>query len=223
MCGRYTLYQKEDHLSDRFNLAAKPVIKVTNNYNVSPGQAMPVITQSGTGNVADLMRWGFVPSWSKDMKIGYRLINARSESLFAKPMWSKAVLNYRCLIPASGFYEWQLAGDSKSKQPFFIHPKDQQLFAFAGLWSLFKDAEGFETKTFSIITTGANKEMATVHDRMPVILKPGQESHWLEPSLGQQDVLSMLVPYEDNKLDIYEVSPDVNNPRNNDAHLVHKL
>lgn len=222
MCGRYTLYQTQD-LNSRFNLSHQPAIRVADNYNVTPGQTMPVLRLSNGNNFLDLMRWGFIPSWSKDIKMGYRLINARAETLFKKPIWSQAILNCRCLIPATGFYEWQAVGDNKLKKPFYIHPKNQKLFTFAGIWNLSKDAEGLELKTFSIITVDANKEMAAIHERMPVILKPSEEARWLRSSLGKTDIMSILKPYEDNKLDIYEVSSDVNNPRNNSERLVQKL
>jgi putative SOS response-associated peptidase YedK len=223
MCGRYTLYQT-DNLSDRFNLATKPLITMQDNYNVAPGQNVPIIIRSQSGNSAELMRWGFVPSWAKDIKIGYKLINARAESVFDKPMWRSAVEHHRCLVPARGFYEWKAQEGSKIKQPFYIHPKDQNLFAFAGLWSTHKDIEGYELKSFSILTTGPNKEMAEVHSRMPVILKPSDETQWLEPSLDTKEAINaFLHPYEDNKLDLYMVSPDVNSPASNDKHLLYQL
>lgn len=223
MCGRYTLYQA-DNLSDRYNLATKSLIVLKDNYNVAPGQNMPIITKDKVGNNVELMRWGLIPPWAKDIKIGYRLINARAESLFDKPMWRSAIEHYRCLVPAKGFYEWKVLPDGKSKQPFYIHPKDQDIFSFAGLWSAYKDAEGYEIKSFSIITTSPNKEMAEVHNRMPVILKPSEETHWLEPSLKSKEVISaFLHPCEDDKFDLYMVSPDVNAPANNDEHLIYRL
>jgi putative SOS response-associated peptidase YedK len=170
------------------------------------------------------MRWGLIPSWAKDINIGYKLINARAESLFDKPMWRNSIEHYRCLVPAKGFYEWKVLPDGKSKQPFYIRPKDQDIFSFAGLWSTYKDAEGHEIKSFSIITTSPNKEMAEVHNRMPVILKPSDETQWLEPSLKSKEAIStFLNSCEDDKLDLYMVSPDVNSPRNNDKHLVYQL
>jgi putative SOS response-associated peptidase YedK len=223
MCGRYTLYQA-DHLSDRFNLVTKPLIAVQDNYNVTPGQNMPIVVGNKAGNGLELMIWGLVPSWAKDTKIGYKLINARAESIFEKPMWRSAIEHCRCLVPARGFYEWKVQDDGKSKQPFYIHPKDQDFFSFAGLWSTYKDIEGYVIKSFSIITTSPNKEMTGVHNRMPVILKPGDEAHWLAPSLESKEAIqAFLHPYEDDKLDLYMVSPDVNSPANNDEHLIHQL
>jgi putative SOS response-associated peptidase YedK len=222
MCGRYTLFETKG-LGKRFNLAKKPMLHATDNYNVSPGQFMPIVTRGDDGNEASLMKWGLIPHWAKDIKIGYKLINARRESLFEKPMWKAAVLHTRCLVPARGFYEWKQS-DAKTKQPFYIHPKDQDLFAFAGLWSTWKDVEGKELRSFTIVTTTPNKEMASVHTRMPVILTPDEENHWLDPTVSDPDLLeSLLAPYANGKLEIYPVSPDVNTPRNNHKRLIYHL
>lgn len=218
MCGRYTLYKTEDHLSDRFNLAAKPML-VADNYNVAPGQSMPVVINRQGKNLAELMQWGLVPKWIA--KPGLRLINARAESLFIRPTWGQIVKQCRCIVPANGFYEWKMADGIK--QPFYIQLKNQQFIAFAGLWNSVKDAEGYEIKTFSIITTKANEKMSEIHDRMPVILKPEDESRWLESSLEAQEVKSLLEPCEDKNLEIYMVNPDVNNPRSSGNHLIDRL
>jgi putative SOS response-associated peptidase YedK len=223
MCGRYTLYQTED-LKDRFNLVTKPLIRVSDNYNVAPGQYMPIITRGEKGNTVSLMKWGLIPPWAKDINIGYKLINAKSETVFEKPMWRSPVLNNRCLVPARGFYEWKVLSDSKTKLPFYIHPKDLDLFAFAGLWSTWEDVEKRSIMSFSIMTTEPNKEMAEVHNRMPVILHPEDEASWLEPSRRDRGSLEPLLrPYEDDGLDMYKVSEDVNSPRNNDEHLIYAL
>lgn len=225
MCGRYTL-TKGKYLAKRFDLPKAPK-DVKPNYNVAPGQTMPVITESETGRQLELMKWGLVPVWAKDPNIGYKLINARSETMFDKPMWRNVIRKKRCLIPADGFYEWQkLAGGKKvQKQPFYIHPKQLDLFAFAGVWETWKDAEGMERKTYSIITTEPNKEMAKIHNRMPVILHREDEADWLSPAHNddQKAIDALLHPYEDGGLEMYEVSQDVNSPRNNDAHLIYAL
>lgn len=225
MCGRYTLV-KTEKLKDRFNLA-KTVPDMHANYNVAPGQQMPVITVDENGTTkAEVMKWGLIPFWAKDPKVGYRMINARSESLFDKPTWKKLIARKRCLVPADGFYEWKkINGDKKThKQPLYIHPKQTDLFSFAGLWETWKDVEGLEWKTYSIITTDANKEMSGVHDRMPVILHKEDESSWLSPSLdNKEDIEHFLRPYDDNGLEMYEVSDEVNSPKNNRAELLTAL
>ena len=166
-----------------------------------------------------IMKWGFVPVWSKDPSRGLRPINTKSESLLSSPMWRVAIKQQRCLVPSRGFYEWQRLPE-KRKLPFFIHPKDQELFAFAGIYSSWKDAEGYPLFSFSIITTTPNKEMQPIHNRMPVILKPEQEKLWLEPAYSEPIIEKLLVPYEDGKLELVRVSEDVNSSRNNDKHLI---
>jgi putative SOS response-associated peptidase YedK len=225
MCGRYTLHKKVDELAKRFNLAS--VSKdISENYNVAPGQVMPVITESDDGKRhLELMKWGLIPIWAKDPSIGYKLINARDDTIFEKPMWRSVILKKRALIPADGFYEWRKPLTPKErKQPFYIHPKQTDLFSFAGVWETWKDNEGQEIMTYSIITTEPNKEMASVHNRMPVILHQEDESSWLEPSKVTRDSIEPLLrPYEDDGLEMIEVSEDVNSPRNNDEHLIYAL
>ncbi len=227
MCGRYTLYQTEQ-LAPRFNLAAKPKFISRDNYNVAPGQQLPVIVRSGDKTVAEVMKWGFVPFWSKDPTRGLRPINTVSESAFEKPMWREAVKHHRCLVPSRGFYEWKkiFKADGKldRRQAYFIHPRDQELFAFAGIYSVWRDAEGHPFPTFSIMTTGPNKQMEKIHNRMPVILNPKEETDWLNPSYDQTGQLAKLLdPYDDGKLDIYRVSDEVNSPSNNDRSLLSEV
>ena len=166
------------------------------------------------------MQWGFIPFWSKDPSKGPRPINTMAEHAFDSPMWRGAMKDHRCLIPARGFYEWKVLPDN-SKVPYYIHPKDIDLLSFAGIYSVWKDVEGLPLYTFSIMTTEPNKEMEPIHNRMPVILHPDQEAIWLDPQYSEREQLAdLLVPYEDNGLEIYRVSKDVSNTRNNDKHLV---
>lgn len=226
MCGRYTLYQSEENLAKRYNLATIPE-SIRQNFNVAPGQLMPVIIKSDNQTNLEIMKWGLVPSWAKDPKIGYRMINARSETIFEKPAWRSVILRKRCLIPASGFYEWKRANQPSNKevkQPYYIHPKQLDLFSFAGVWEAYKDSENNIIKTYSIITTEPNKEMSSIHDRMPVILHQEDEASWLEPSrVTRDDIEPLLLPLEDGALEIYKVSTDVNSPKNNNEHLIHIL
>ena len=224
MCGRYTLHQKTEDLAKRYNLATIPD-SISKNFNVAPGQVMPVITESESGKpTIELMKWGLIPVWAKDPRIGYKMINARSETIFEKPAWRSVIKKKRCLIPADGFYEWKKQADSKVKQPFYIHPKQFELFSFAGVWESWKDENNNEIRTYSIITTEPNKEMSSIHDRMPVILHPEDEASWLEPSkVTRDDIEPLLRPFEDNGLEIYEVSKDVNTVKNNDEHLIYAL
>lgn len=209
MCGRYTLYTT-DELEDRYRVEVSDAIRA--NYNVAPSQTMPVITQDGL----EMMRWGLIPPWAKDEKIGYKMINARSETIFEKATWKKPVLNRRCLIPANGFYEWQKRPEGK--QPFYIHLPDNELFSFAGLWETWKH-DGKEWHTYSIITTRPNNEMESIHDRMPVILHKDDEAQWLAADT-EEDIKALLEPYTNGVLETYEVSTNVNTVKVNDKTLI---
>lgn len=225
MCGRYTLHQRAQSLEEHYNVKHVPY-GLKDNYNVAPGQFMPVVTLEDGKPILDVMKWGLVPTWAKDPKIGYKLINARDDTIFTKPMWRSVILRQRCLIPADGFYEWQkitVAG-KEQKRPFYIKPKQNDLFSFAGVWDTYKDIEGLEWDAYSIITTSPNKEMKSIHNRMPVILHPEDETTWLEPSVQtKEDLEHFLRPYEDDGLEMYEVSRDVNVVRNNNIELTYPI
>ena len=220
MCGRYTLNKTADDVAKRFNLANKPT-GVNPNFNVAPTQTMPVVILNEDGKPqAELMKWGIPRMLGQDLV--KELINTRADKAFGG-FWRKTVMNHRCLVPATGFYEWKKSKDGKI--PFFIHPKDDDLFAFAGIWSVWKDPDGHEINTYSIMTTEPNKEMKSVHNRMPVILHQEDESSWLEPAHEnvQGAIEALLRPYEDNGLEMFEVSRDVNVASNNDKGLIAPL
>lgn len=224
MCGRYTLYETED-LAQRFDVDTPEDDRedIAANYNVAPTQIMPVITDDTANRHLEFMQWGLVPRWAKDTKIGNRLINARSESAFAKPVWRHIIRTQRCLIPANGFYEWKNTATSQ-KQPFYVHTKAQPLFAFAGVWDSWQQPGGGILKTYSIMTTEPNKEISAIHNRMPVILYPEQEGAWIDPANDQpDDIAPLLHPYEDNGLELYPISQDVNSPANNTSALLQPL
>lgn len=209
MCGRYALYDFEE-LYDEY--AVPDDFEIAPNYNVTPTQSMPVITEDGL----QMMRWGLIPTWAKDEKMGYKLFNARSESVFEKPIWKSLITKHRCLVPANGFYEWQK--QEKEKQPYFIQLKDSGLFMFAGIWGIWKH-KNLIWNTYSILTTTPNKEMTPIHDRMPVILHKDDEAQWLSAN-GREDIEPLLQPYEDAHLRMFEVSRDVNGSRANDQTLI---
>lgn len=216
MCGRYTLNKKSGDIAKRFNVAKKPK-SIRENYNVAPSQVMPVIIQDKSGESRiEMMRWGIPRMLGKDLV--KELINTRSDKAFGS-FWKRTVLNQRCLIPATGFYEWKTSKDGKL--PYFIHPKDLDLYAFAGIWDTWKGKDGQEINTYSIMTTEPNKEMKAIHTRMPVILHKEDEASWIESSNDKPESLErLLYPSEDNRFEIYEVSRDVNNPRNNEPSLL---
>ncbi len=216
MCGRYTLSVKAGVVAKRFGLAVKPD-DVRANYNVAPSQVMPVILESSDGKrYLNQMHWGIPRMLGKDLV--KELINTRADKAFGG-FWKRTVLGRRCLVPATGFYEWQAGKDGKT--PFFIHPKDTEIFAFAGIWDVWKGLDGQEMQSYSIMTTEPNQEMKTIHTRMPVILRPEDEERWIDPSNNTSEGLeSLLFPSADNSLEMYEVSRDVNSPKTNDEHLL---
>ena len=219
MCGRYALYETGE-LQDRYNLATRPSFLSADNYNVAPRQRLPVIIEREGQRTSELMQWGYIPPWSKDPSKGLRPINTKAESAFESSMWRNAALHHRILIPARGFYEWKRLADGR-KLPYFIYPKEIPLFSFAGIYSVWHDVEGLPLMTFSIMTAAANKDMEPIHNRMPVMLHPDQETVWLDPANQDKTLLAdLLAPYPNGQLDIYRVSPDVNSPRVNDPHLI---
>ncbi len=213
MCGRYAIFTIND-IEDRFDVSTGD-LDLTANYNAAPGMQHPVITQDGI----ELMHWGLIPTWAKDEKIGYKMINARSESVFEKATWKRLITRKKCLIPANGFYEWQKR--ETGKQPFYIHPHNEELFAFAGLWETWSH-EGKEKNTYTILTTTPNEEMERIHNRMPVILHKENEAQWLY-SDSPEDIKVLLSPYDNNGLDLYEVSTKVNTARINNNMLIGPL
>lgn len=228
MCGRYTLHQNAASLVEHYQLR-DGLSSFNKNYNVAPGQQMPVITSAADGNwQLQFMSWGLTPAWSKGPTLNYRLINTRDDHIFTRPTWRRLVFKQRALIPADGFYEWDKiisnGGQPPKKQPYYIHLKNNGLFSFAGLWESWQNAEGKELKSYSIITTAPNKQIARIHERMPVMLHQEEEAAWLEPSLISRESLEPLLrPYEDDLLEMYEVSEAVNSPKNNDERLIYAL
>ena len=213
MCGRFTLTADQDSFEDRFSLTGFDLGWVPS-FNIAPTQEVLTVTNDGSENRPELMRWGLVPSWTKDPKIGNRMINARSETLTEKPSFRTAFKRRRCLIPADGFYEWTREG--KAKKPMLITANPGGLFAFAGLWETWKQPDGSWLLTCAIITTSANEFMTSIHDRMPVILPREFEASWLDPEERDTAMLSeLLLPYDTDRMEGYEVSTLVNSPRNN--------
>jgi len=211
MCGRYLIKSPSAKLKVKFRLDDVPLFEPR--YNVAPTQAVPAVRdEDGTRHLA-MLRWGLIPSWAKDAKIGYRLINARSDTVATKPSFRSAFKKRRCLIAADGFYEWKKL--DKGKQPYFIHLKDEEPFAFAGIWEMWHNPEDRkEVDSCTIITTDANALMKTIHDRMPVILPASAYDRWLDPDAKPETLQGLLCPYKAKDLDAYPVSTYVNSPKN---------
>ncbi len=210
MCGRFARIVSSKKLREKYRLKENP--QLDDRYNIAPTQPVAAVRATDEGRELALVRWGLIPSWSKDAKIGYKFINARSETVAEKPSFRSAFKQRRCLIPASGFYEWQKQGTG-SKQPYFICPREGELFSFAGLWERWHDPEGEEVETCTILTTTANDLMKPIHDRMPVILDPSSEEQWLDPRASADALRFLLVPYTSEGMEARPVGLWVNNPK----------
>ena len=213
MCGRYTITVKEEILIKRFKVKDYQG-EHSPRYNVAPSQNNPaVLTNEESKRVMLPMRWGLIPSWSKEESIGNKMINARIETVSEKPSFRTGFSKRRCLVPADGYYEWRKNGKPGKKQPFRIVLKSRELFAFAGLWDLWKNPEGETIRSYTIITTEADDLVRKIHPRMPVILRPENENIWIDPNLHDLNTLmKVLIPYPADLTEMYEVSSLVGNP-----------
>ncbi len=220
MCGRFTLTVDPSELQqfEQYRFPARA--KFTPRFNIAPTQPVLAIPNDEKFK-ADFFVWGLIPMWAKDPSIGSRMINARGETVAEKPSFRGSLKYKRCLILADGFYEWKATEGKKTKTPFFIHMKDRQPFAFAGLWDSWNSPDGSHIRSCTIITTEPNDLMAMIHDRMPVILHPRDYAKWLDPSPQTPDqLLPLLKPFAADKMDAYPVSTLVNKPQNDAPELV---
>jgi putative SOS response-associated peptidase YedK len=223
MCGRYTLRVSPAELVEIFGVLQ--AMEFSPRYNVAPTQTVAAVrrAESGKREFAAL-KWGLIPSWADDAKIGSRLINARAETVSSKPSFRSAFGKRRCLIPADGFYEWQAIPGSKTKQPFLIGVIDAPVFGFAGLWERWTNLQGEAIDSCTIVTTEANALMQKVHNRMPVILHRDDYDAWLDCEHHKPpDVLPLLKPYPAEKMQLTPVSTLVNSPRNDRTECVKPL
>lgn len=224
MCGRSSLTKTEKELEERFqaDFYSEDLERYNPlpNFNVAPTHMHPVVTNQDAGHL-QFFRWGLIPFWAKDIKIGSRLINARIETVAEKGSFKHALKSRRCLVPFDGFYEWQKTKDGK--QPYRIITTNQEIFSIAGLWEKWKSPEGEEVMSFTLITMPANKMMSPLHDRMPAILIPGREKDWIANDISPEESLKILEPYPDAWMDMYKVSTRVNNVRENDIDLIKPL
>jgi putative SOS response-associated peptidase YedK len=213
MCGRYTLHHKPKDIGERFGV--EPVEEfLAPRYNIAPSQIVPVIRRPQSGDDLREMagcKWGLIPFWARDPKIGNNLINAKAETISEKPSFKQAFTKRRCLIPADGFYEWQKRGKEPS-QPIYVRRRDGGLFAFAGLWEAWKTPEGETLETCTIITVEPNELISKIHHRMAAILKPGDEAAWIDSKSEVDDLLRLLRPYDSDVLEAIPVSRAVNSP-----------
>jgi putative SOS response-associated peptidase YedK len=204
MCGRFYDICDLDDITLRFRVDRPRDLSLPLRYNVAPSQSVPVIRVMDDERELTFMRWGLIPHWAKDEKIGYKMINARAETVREKPSFRDAYASRRLIVPVSGFYEWKR--DGTHKQPFAIRHPDQSPLAFAGLWGTWHDMD-----TFTIVIAAANQPMSSIHDRMPLILDDVQIEQWLDPDNPDPEAVLTAVP--DDELELVPVSDWVNNAR----------
>lgn len=222
MCGRFTLHRDIESIADAFHL--QEVLKLEPQYNIAPTQMVAIVVHNPESDKREfqMLRWGLIPSWSKDQSAASKLINARSETVTQKPSFRNAFKRRRCLVLADGFYEWQK--QSGNKQPFYFCIENGQPFGFAGLWEKWLSPEGDEVYTCTILTTVANSLLQKVHDRMPVILAPEDYGLWLDPKVQTSEPLQKLLhPYPASAMTSYPVSSLVNNPKHNSPECIAPL
>jgi putative SOS response-associated peptidase YedK len=214
MCGRFNLVGP-GNLHYRFATQnALPGLEPR--YNIAPSQQVVIITNH---REMELVRWGLVPHWAKDARFGGKTINARAETIATKPIYREPFRSRRCLIPATGFYEWMTTPEGKI--PYHIRLKSQEAFGFAGLYDSWTDAEGRELRSCTIITTEANELMASMHARMPVIIRPEDEALWLDPEVTEPErLLPLLRPYASDVMEAHPVSTAINRPANEGPELL---
>jgi putative SOS response-associated peptidase YedK len=233
MCGRFVSSAPPDEIARYFGVESPVEASLEPNWNVAPTNDVYVVYESGGERRLAAMRWGLVPFWADDPKIGNRLINARCESVAEKNAFRHAFRKHRCIIPADGFYEWKVVPGQKAKQPYFIHRPDAEPFAFAGLWEVWRPREASTAQeattaevlhSCTILTGPANESMAPIHDRMPVMLPPSAWETWLAEDQQDPDLLGkFLVPAPPQLITFHAVSTEVNNPRNKGSHLVDEV
>jgi putative SOS response-associated peptidase YedK len=219
MCGRYLIISSPEAIRRLFGYQEQP--NFPPRYNVAPTQPVPIVRLVEGKREFALVRWGLIPPWVKDPRTFSLLVNARGESVNEKPAFRNAMKRRRCLFPADGFYEWTSAGGRK--HPYCVRAKDGGPIAFAGLWETWMGPNGEETETAAIVTTTASREIASLHDRMPVIVPPDAFDLWLDcANVDAKTAAALIMPAREGLLDAYEVSPAVNRVANDDATLIER-
>ncbi|MBM3214643.1 SOS response-associated peptidase [Candidatus Poribacteria bacterium] len=216
MCGRFTMATPSPELARLFDLEEMPT--VAPRYNVSPTQNVLGIRargEDGSQREAAWLRWGLIPGWAKDPSIGARMINARSETAAEKPSFRTPLRRRRCLIPADGFYEWRRTGSQK--QPYLVRVRGGEPFAFGGIWDVWRQGDDVVIESCAILTTEPNDLMVSIHDRMPVIIRPEEFDLWIDPSMQKPgDIAHLMAPFPASEMDAIAVTTRVNNPANDD-------
>ena len=225
MCGRFsiTINQEElkAHLSTNYNVANFSAVFKLPRFNIAPGQEIIAIINDGNNNRVGHLKWGFIPSFAKDEKIGFSMINAKSETIDEKISYRQSFEKRRCLILADSFYEWKRVG--KDKTPMRIKKIDGNIFAMAGIWNTYTRPDGVKVHSCAIITTSANKLVGEIHDRMPVILNQVDQKVWLNQISDTIALKALLKPYPETEMEAYEVSSIVNNAANDVVECINRL
>ena len=224
MCGRKTLTRDIQSIIEELTIEEwEDHDRYIPSYNIAPAQFSPIMTQGVKYRIVRPMKWGLIPSWSKDKTMGKKLINARSETIMEKPSFQNLVYQNRCVVISEGYYEWQRMGINNKKQPVYIfHPKGR-LLPMAGLWSAWTSSTGKELLTYTVITTTPNKSISHIHNRMPVILHLRDLDTWLGSNQTQiYEAMDLLIPYRGD-LGFHPVSTMVNSPNNNSSECIRPL
>ncbi|MDM5212833.1 SOS response-associated peptidase [Peribacillus sp. RS7] len=222
MCGRFTLFTDIEEIKERFNIQGPFDEEYQFSYNIAPSHSVLSVINDGARNRLGYLRWGLIPFWAKDEKLGYKMINARAETIAEKASFKNAYKKKRCLIIADSFYEWKK--EPGRKIPMRIKLKNHAPFGMAGLWESWKSPEGINIYSCSVITTVPNELMTSIHDRMPVILKPEDEKDWLNPSINDPAFLQQyLKSFDSEQMEAFEVSTDVNSTKNNSPNLIQQI
>lgn len=221
MCGRISAHIPATEVAELFNLPEIPQLK--DRFNITPSQHVAVVRNQGDHNRLDLLKWGLVPVWAKDSNIGSQLISARCETVLEKPAFRHAIKYRRCIIPVSGFYEWERSGEHK-KQPWYIRMTDDSPLCLAGLWEAWKMPSGNELETFAIVTTASNELIAPLNESMPLILQPDSCALWLSHNMHDpEQLLPFYQPFPASALTAYKVSDLVNNPHVDSPACIERL
>jgi putative SOS response-associated peptidase YedK len=223
VCGRFTSKTPAADLAEYFGVDEVVAPELGARFNVAPTDETYAVAESSDGRRLGTFRWGLVPFWAKDLKVGAKMINARAESLLDKPAFRRTFERRRCIIPADGFYEWAEVPGRKKKQPYFIHRKDGDILAFAGLWASWRPKDGSDDRlvTCTVITGEPNDVVRPLHDRMPVVLPPSAWKEWLDPHNDEVGALTrLLVPAPSELYEAIAVVDAVSDVRNDGPHLL---
>ncbi|MCY4629339.1 MAG: SOS response-associated peptidase [bacterium] len=224
MCGRFVSASPATDVAAYFGAELGAGAGLEPSYNVAPTNDVYAVLVAEELRTLATLRWGLIPPWANDVKIGNRMINARSETVAESAAYRRPFRSRRCIVPADGFYEWVPIPGERHRQPMYIHRVDGEPLAFAGLWERWSRHEGDPVRSTTLITGPANDRIAEVHDRMPIVLPPSAWEQWLDPDFGDASALGdLLVPAPSKLFTFHPVSREVNNPRRKSAHLIEPL